>query len=165
MSGCGIKSVFFILSLFRNQFLEAENKNQPYHTMLNKPNTNRGFTIVEIMIIIAMVMLLTAIAVPNYMRSKKHSQAKQIIEEMQIVDRAIDEYAIDKGVRNGEPISWDKIRPYIGKEASARLYRDGTDALGNPILLPKVGEIPKVNPSTIGALSVAVSTDFWSPYN
>ena len=43
--------------------------------MLQKLNKNRGgFTLVEIMIVVAIIALLAAIAVPNFLRARKRSQ-------------------------------------------------------------------------------------------
>ena len=46
--------------------------------MLNKFNKRRGgFTLVEIMIVVAIIALLAAIAVPGFLRARKRSQARQ----------------------------------------------------------------------------------------
>ena len=48
--------------------------------MLRKLNTKHaGFTLVEIRIVVAIIALLAAIAVPNFLRSRKRSQATQEI--------------------------------------------------------------------------------------
>ncbi|HEY2101633.1 MAG TPA: prepilin-type N-terminal cleavage/methylation domain-containing protein, partial [Chthoniobacterales bacterium] len=47
--------------------------------MLNKLNKRRGgFTLVEIMIVVAIIALLAAIAVPGFLRARKRSQATKI---------------------------------------------------------------------------------------
>src|SRR5664279_1036933 len=68
-----------------------------HHTMLQKLNTKHaGFTLVEIMIVVAIIALLAAIAVPNFLRSRKRSQATQVLEDLRIIDSAVDLYAIEK---------------------------------------------------------------------
>ena len=53
--------------------------------MKHKQNTKRsGFTLVEIMIVVSIIALLAAIAVPNFIRSRKRSQATQILDELRM---------------------------------------------------------------------------------
>ena len=64
--------------------------------MLQKLNKNRGgFTLVEIMIVVAIIALLAAIAVPNFLRARKRSQATRILEDLRMIDSAVDQYAIE----------------------------------------------------------------------
>ena len=64
--------------------------------MLRKLQTRRGgFTLVEIMIVVAIIALLAAIAVPNFLRARKRSQATQVLEDLRLIDSAIDQYAIE----------------------------------------------------------------------
>jgi len=59
--------------------------------MLRKLHTRRGgFTLVEIMIVVAIIALLAAIAVPNFLRARKRSQATQVLEDLRLIDSAID---------------------------------------------------------------------------
>ena len=60
--------------------------------MLNKLTKNRGgFTLVEIMIVVAIIALLAAIAVPNFLRARKRSQAARIMDDLRMIDNAIDQ--------------------------------------------------------------------------
>ena len=64
--------------------------------MLQKLNKNRGgFTLVEIMIVVAIIALLAAIAVPNFLRARKRSQATRILEDLRLLDAASDQYALE----------------------------------------------------------------------
>ena len=73
--------------------------------MLQKLNKNRGgFTLVEIMIVVAIIALLAAIAVPNFLRARKRSQATRILEDLRQIDSAIDQYAIE------ENAVWERVR-------------------------------------------------------
>jgi prepilin-type N-terminal cleavage/methylation domain-containing protein len=132
--------------------------------MLQKLNTKRaGFTLVEIMIVVAIIALLAAIAVPNFLRSRKRSQATQILEDLRVIDGAIDQYSIEYNKSNGNSIAWTDIQLYIKK--GTRLYTsNGTDLLGNAFTIPTVENSPKVSTTSFAALSDVAPTTFWSPY-
>ena len=81
--------------------------------MLRKLNTKRaGFTLVEIMIVVAIIALLAAIAVPNFLRSRKRSQATQVLEDLRILDSAVDQYAIENNKASGSPVFAD-LQAYV----------------------------------------------------
>src|SRR5262245_30639542 len=64
--------------------------------MCNKLNQPRGgFTLVEIMIVVAIIALLAAIAVPGFLRARKRSQASRILNDLRLIDAACDQYAIE----------------------------------------------------------------------
>ena len=132
---------------------------------LQNLNTKRGgFTLVEIMIVVAIIALLAAIAVPNFLRSRKRSQATQILEDLRLIDGAIDQYAIENNKSNGNNVIWADIQLYL--KTGSRLYTSGgLDILGNSFTIPTVENSPKVNVLTFGALSDVAPASFWSPYN
>ena len=53
-----------------------------------------GFTLVEIMIVVAIIALLAAIAVPGFLRARKRSQAVRVLEDLRLIDHA--RYRIDR---------------------------------------------------------------------
>src|SRR5215216_391686 len=84
--------------------------------MLQRLSRNRGgFTLVEIMIVVAIIALLAAIAVPNFLRARKRSQATRIIEDLRIIDSAIDQYAIENNKSGGANVNWGDIQNYLKK--------------------------------------------------
>jgi prepilin-type N-terminal cleavage/methylation domain-containing protein len=135
------------------------------NTMLRKLNIKSGgFTLVEIMIVVAIIALLAAIAVPNFLRSRKRSQATQVLEDLRILDSAVDQYAIENNKSGGTSVSWADAQKYI--KAGTRLYNSGgNDILGNSFSAPfTVDTTPKVPSATYTALSDVAPNDFWSPY-
>ena len=133
--------------------------------MLQKLNTRRaGFTLVEIMIVVAIIALLAAIAVPNFLRSRKRSQATTILEDLRMIDAAVDLYAIENNKTNGNALNWADIQQYIKR--GTRLYTSGgNDILGNAFVIPTVENSPRVPAATFSALSDVAPASFWSPYN
>ena len=133
--------------------------------MLRKLNTKHaGFTLVEIMIVVAIIALLAAIAVPNFLRSRKRSQATQVLEDLRIVDAAVDQYAIENSKNSSTTPSWADVKAYI--KTGTRLYASGQkDILGNTIKINAIDTAPQVDAATFGALSDVAPASFWSPYN
>ena len=132
--------------------------------MLQKLNTKHGgFTLVEIMVVVAIIALLAAIAVPNFLRSRKRSQATIVLEDLRIIDGAVDQYAIETRKSPGDSVGWNDIQKYV--KTGSRLYASsGNDILGNPFTIPTVDTQPKVSNSTFASLSDVAPAEFWSPY-
>ena len=132
--------------------------------MLQKLNKNRGgFTLVEIMIVVAIIALLAAIAVPNFLRARKRSQATRILEDLRIIDSAIDQYAIENNKSGGATVNWTDIQNYI-KKGSVLYNSNGTDLLSNSYGAFSVDNLPKLSTTSFGKLSDVAPSDFWSPF-
>jgi prepilin-type N-terminal cleavage/methylation domain-containing protein len=132
--------------------------------MLNKFNKGRGgFTLVEIMIVVAIIALLAAIAVPGFLRARKRSQASRIINDLRLIDSAVDQYAIETNKKSGDGVAVTDWTNYLKK--GTNLYMSGNDILGNAYGPQTVDSLPKVNVSTKTSLSDVTDTAFWSPYN
>jgi len=134
--------------------------------MLRKLNSKRrgGFTLVEIMIVVAIIALLAAIAVPNFLRSRKRSQATQILEDLRQIDSAVDQWAIENNKPGGATVTWADVQKYI--KTGTRLYTSNKkDLLGNDFTINTVDTPPQVSTTTFNALSDVAPADFWSPFN
>jgi prepilin-type N-terminal cleavage/methylation domain-containing protein len=132
--------------------------------MLQKLNKNRGgFTLVEIMIVVAIIALLAAIAVPNFLRARKRSQASRILEDLRMIDAAVDQYAIEYNLAAGNTVTWAGVQLYLKKnsilQSTQKSVIGGTYA-SNYTVDGVVG-----TPSgTSSALSDVTDNNFWSPY-
>ena len=122
-----------------------------------------GFTLVEIMIVVAIIALLAAIAVPNFLRARKRSQATRVLEDLRILDSACDQYAIETNHKSGDPISFTDLKNYI-KTGTILYTGTGTDMFGYNYGPFTVDSVPKVNSSTYSLLSDVTDVTFWSPY-
>jgi len=135
--------------------------------MLQKLNKNRGgFTLVEIMIVVAIIALLAAIAVPNFLRARKRSQATRCLEDLRIIDSGQDQYAIENNKTTGNAINWTDLQAYF-KNGSVIYNAAGLDLLGNPYnngVGFSVDNIPKLSSITYSKVSDVAPLAFWSPY-
>jgi prepilin-type N-terminal cleavage/methylation domain-containing protein len=131
--------------------------------MLQKLNKNRGgFTLVEIMIVVAIIALLAAIAVPNFLRARKRSQATRVLEDLRMLDSAVDQYAVETNRTTGFAPTFADLKNYI--KTGTTLYNSGTDIFGQTYGPFTVDSVPQVNSTTFNSLSDVAPLSFWSPY-
>ncbi|MDQ6623009.1 MAG: prepilin-type N-terminal cleavage/methylation domain-containing protein [Verrucomicrobiota bacterium] len=132
--------------------------------MLTKLSSKRksGFTLIEIMIVVAIIALLAAIAVPGFLRSRKRSQAAKVLNDLRMIDAAMDQYAIETGKLTGSAIAEDDWKRYVKKDSV--LYSTGADLFGHSYGPQSVDSLPKVPQATFNALSDVADNTFWSPF-
>ena len=79
-----------------------------------KTNKTAGFTLVEIMIVVAIIELLAAIAIPNFVRARTTAQANACINNLRQIDSAKQQWALEtRQATNATPVVSD-IAPYLG---------------------------------------------------
>src|SRR5450432_2773182 len=102
-----------------------------------------AFTLVEIMVVVAIIALLASLAMPNFLRARKRSQATRILEDLRIIDSALDEYAIETNKAGGATVQWADVQNYL-KKGSVLYNSGGADLLGNLYVGFSVDTIPKL---------------------
>ncbi len=131
--------------------------------MLQKLNKKRGgFTLVEIMIVVAIIALLAAIAVPGFLRARKRSQASRVVNDLRLIDAAVDQYAIENNKTTNSTVGTNDWIGYLKKGSS--LYNTAADLFGATYGNQTVDSLPKVPATTWLTLSDVAGTDFFSPY-
>ena len=124
---------------------------------------SNGFTLVEIMIVVAIIALLAAIAVPGFLRARKRSQASRIINDLRLIDSAVDQYAIETAKKSGDPVDVTDWTNYLKKNTN--LFSTGQDLFGDDYGPQTVDQLPQVPATAKTNLAPVADASFWSPYN
>jgi len=130
----------------------------------NQHKNRKGFTLVEIMIVVAIIALLASIAVPNFLRSRKRSQATQVLEDLRLIDAAVDQYAIENNKKKGDTATWADVQKYL-KTGTRLESSGGKDIIGGSYGATfTIDTMPKVDATTYDNLSDVAPLDFWGPH-
>ncbi len=94
-----------------------------------------GFTLVEIMIVVAIIALLSAVGIPSFLNSRENATERMKIVNVDAVNSAKDQWAILNNKSVGTAVTWDDIEDYIGggNESLSDLDIDGDSITINAI--------------------------------
>ena len=68
------------------------------------------------MIVVAIIGLLATIAIPNFIRARTNSQQKACIENLRVIDSAIQQWALETKRGPNDPVIEAEIQPYVKNE-------------------------------------------------
>ncbi len=116
--------------------------------MKHSQKSQSAFTLVEIMIVVAIIGLLAALAVPGFIRSRARSQGTRIVNDARVMDHAITQWATEKGIMLGAAVDTTAASAYLNGSWVTN------DVLGNAYSFTVVGTTQvAVNASSKTSLS------------
>jgi prepilin-type N-terminal cleavage/methylation domain-containing protein len=83
--------------------------------MRNKTSRSAGFTLVEIMIVVAIIGLLATIAIPNFVRARLTAQKSACINNLRQIDGAKQQWALENRAGQSTVPTIGNIQPYLGR--------------------------------------------------
>ena len=127
--------------------------------MTAKAFRQRGaFTLLEIMIVVALIGLLAVMAMPAFVKVRKQSQGKRIVNDARVIDTAIDAWAMENNKADGDIVDLAGINTY-SKTGQIRT----NDVLGAPYGIGPVGSNQVRIATTTKSALAGVSID-WGAY-
>jgi prepilin-type N-terminal cleavage/methylation domain-containing protein len=81
--------------------------------MKNISSHRGGFTLVEIMIVVAIIGLLASIAIPNYAQSRRAAHQAVCINNLQQIEGAIERWAMEMKKDEGQAVAYSDIQGYL----------------------------------------------------
>jgi len=113
-----------------------------YSFMRIKTCRSPGFTLVEIMIVVAIIGLLASMAIPNFMKSRETAQLNTIINNLRVIENAKDTWALENRKGTGDTPADSDIAQYLKNNAFPPTLVVGETYTINPVGIPATAKTP-----------------------
>jgi prepilin-type N-terminal cleavage/methylation domain-containing protein len=96
--------------------------------MKNKNSRKSGFSLVEIMIVVAIIGLLAAMAIPNFVHAQQVARTNTCISNLRYIDGAKQQWALEQRKQDTDTPTGSDLQPYLGRGAGGSLPSCPADA-------------------------------------
>ncbi|SRR5258707_10029753 len=93
--------------------------------MKNRTARKGGFTLVEIMIVVAIIGLLASIAIPNFVKARNTAQTQACITNLRQIEGAINEWALENKKQDSDPVTLENLKG-TGGSGTSYIKLDGS---------------------------------------
>ena len=108
--------------------------------------TKKGFTLIEILIVVLIIGILLAIAIPNFMRARATSRTKACVSNMRQIDSAKQQWAMDTNAVGTDTPAAGEVLTYLSGGAMPTCPEGATayvlDTVDTKQVCPNVGTFP-----------------------
>jgi prepilin-type N-terminal cleavage/methylation domain-containing protein len=91
-----------------------------------------GFTLVEIMIVVAIIGLLAGIAIPNFIKARETARKNACINNLRLIDSAIQQWALEENMNGSDQVSLGKLTTYLNRGGTGEINGTGSGAVKCP---------------------------------
>ncbi len=103
---------------------------------MGRSRKDRGFTLIEMMIVVGVIAVLMAILLPNFMKARDTSAKRSCLSSLRVIDQAKQQFALERGKRDGDAVGWGDVVPqYMRAQPSC--------PLGGVYVVGSIGTNPK----------------------
>jgi len=124
---------------------------------MNKSKQQKGFTLLEIMVVIVILGVLASMVVPNLMSNKDKADRQKVISDVIALENALDMYKLDNSIYPSTDQGLEALVEEPSGSPEPRNYRDDgyikrlpQDPWGNDYILNSPGEHGKIDVLSVG---------------
>ena len=99
----------------------------------------KGFTLVEIMIVVAIIGIIIAIAVPGFIRARSQSRMRSCQENLTKIDGAKEQYALERNVGPGTSLAMSDL---VASDGTGYIKTEPNEPSGGTYTVAAIGADP-----------------------